>query len=106
MIESLYPKNHARSRTRPLRIGFVPLNDCAPIVMARELRLFEKYDLTVELSREIGWATVRDKIIYGELEAAHAQKSNAHPAQQHRRTFPRGHFSPSKPAHQEQQPPD
>jgi ABC-type nitrate/sulfonate/bicarbonate transport system substrate-binding protein len=72
MIERLYPENRARSRTRPLRIGFVPLNDCAPIVMARELGLFEKYDLTVELSREIGWATVRDKIIYGELEAAHA----------------------------------
>jgi len=26
----------------------------------------------VELSREIGWATIRDKIIYGELDAAHA----------------------------------
>jgi two-component system, oxyanion-binding sensor len=72
MIERLSPKNHARSRTRPLRIGFVPLNDCAPIVIAHELGLFEKYDLAVELSREIGWATVRDKIIYGELEAAHA----------------------------------
>ena len=72
MIEALCPKSSARSRTRPLRIGFVPLNDCAPIVMAHELGLFEKYDLAVELSLEIGWATVRDKIIYGELEAAHA----------------------------------
>jgi len=61
-----------RSRSRPLRHGFVPLSDCAPIVMAHELGLFAKYDLTVQLSREIGWATVRDKIIYGELEAAHA----------------------------------
>jgi ABC-type nitrate/sulfonate/bicarbonate transport system substrate-binding protein len=26
----------------------------------------------VELHREVGWATVRDKIIYGELDAAHA----------------------------------
>jgi len=26
----------------------------------------------VELSREIGWATIRDKIVYGELDAAHA----------------------------------
>ena len=40
--------------------------------MARELGLFEKYGLRVSLSRELGWATVRDKIIYGELDAAHA----------------------------------
>ena len=40
--------------------------------MARELGLFEKYGLTVELSRELGWATIREKVIYGELEAAHA----------------------------------
>lgn len=52
MTERLSPKNHARSRTRPLRIGFVPLNDCAPIVMAHELGLFEKYDLVVKLSRD------------------------------------------------------
>ena len=58
--------------TKPLRVGFVPLCDCAPLVMAQELGLFEKHGLRVHLSREIGWATVRDKIIYGELDAAHA----------------------------------
>ncbi len=57
---------------RVLRLGFVPLTDCAPIVMAQELGLFQKYGLRVALSRELGWATVRDKIIYGELDAAHA----------------------------------
>ena len=55
-----------------LRVGFVPLNDCAPLVMAQELGLFEKYGLRVELSRELGWATIRDKIIHRELDAAHA----------------------------------
>lgn len=57
---------------RVLRLGFVPLTDCAPIVMAHELGLFRKFGLHVALSRELGWATVRDKIIYGELDAAHA----------------------------------
>jgi ABC-type nitrate/sulfonate/bicarbonate transport system substrate-binding protein len=57
---------------RTLRVGFVPLNDCAPLVMAQELGLFGKYGVEVELSREVGWATIRDKIIYGELDAAHA----------------------------------
>jgi ABC-type nitrate/sulfonate/bicarbonate transport system substrate-binding protein len=55
-----------------LRVGFVPLTDCAPLVMAHELGLFRKFGLNVALSRELGWATIRDKIIHGELEAAHA----------------------------------
>ena len=37
-----------------------------------QLGLFQKYELRVSLQRELGWATVRDKIIYGELDAAHA----------------------------------
>lgn len=55
-----------------LRVGFVPLTDCAPLVMAQELGLFKKFGLNVTLSRELGWATVRDKIIHRELDAAHA----------------------------------
>jgi ABC-type nitrate/sulfonate/bicarbonate transport system substrate-binding protein len=56
----------------PLRLGFVPLIDCAPLVMAHELGFYSKYGLEVVLHRELGWATIRDKIIYGELDAAHA----------------------------------
>jgi len=55
-----------------LRLGFVPLTDCAPLVMAQELGLYSKYGLNVDLSRELGWATIRDKIIHRELDAAHA----------------------------------
>ena len=55
-----------------MRLGFVPLCDCAPLVMAQELGLFEKHGLKVHLSREAGWATVRDKLIYRELDAVHA----------------------------------
>jgi ABC-type nitrate/sulfonate/bicarbonate transport system substrate-binding protein len=40
--------------------------------MAHELGLFAARGLRVELSREVGWATVRDKIALRELEAAHA----------------------------------
>lgn len=50
----------------------MPLLDCAPLAAARELGLFEKQGLSVQLSREAGWATIRDKILHGELEAAHA----------------------------------
>src|SRR5690349_5128681 len=55
-----------------LRLGFVPLTDAAPFVMAHETGIFKKYGLRVRLSRELGWATIRDKIIHRELDAAHA----------------------------------
>lgn len=61
-----------KEREKELRLGFVPLADCAPLVMAHELGLFSKYGLRVTLHRELGWATVRDKLIHDELDAAHA----------------------------------
>jgi ABC-type nitrate/sulfonate/bicarbonate transport system substrate-binding protein len=40
--------------------------------MAKELGLFADHGLKVQLSREVGWATIRDKLFFGELDAAHA----------------------------------
>jgi len=54
-----------------IKLGFIPLTDCASLVMAKELGLFEKYGLNVELSKEASWANVRDKILSGELKGAH-----------------------------------
>lgn len=57
-------------RSSSIRLGFVPLSDCAPIAVAKETGIFERHGLKVELSRELGWATVRDKIFYGNLDAS------------------------------------
>jgi ABC-type nitrate/sulfonate/bicarbonate transport system substrate-binding protein len=62
----------ADTRQRLLRVGFLSLTDAAPFVVAQELGLFARHGVRVELRREIGWATIREKIIYGELDAAHA----------------------------------
>jgi ABC-type nitrate/sulfonate/bicarbonate transport system substrate-binding protein len=62
----------AAARGLPLQIGFIPDLDCAPLVVALESGVFEKYELKVELRRETRWASIRDKIIHGELDAAHA----------------------------------
>lgn len=62
----------ARRSRHSLRVGFVALSDAAPFAAARELGLFAARGLTVDLRREVGWASVRDKVIYGELEAAQA----------------------------------
>lgn len=58
--------------SKRLRVGFIPLTDASPIIVAHTQGLFARHGLDVHLSREVGWATVRDKIIYRELDAAHA----------------------------------
>ena len=57
---------------QPVRIGFIPLADCAPLLVARGRELFRKHGVRVELSCEVGWATIREKLLYGQLDAAHA----------------------------------
>ncbi len=56
---------------RTVKLGFIPLTDCAPLVIAKELGLFAKYGVDVQLSKEASWAVVRDKILNGELDGAH-----------------------------------
>lgn len=57
---------------QPVRIGFIPLADCAPLLVAEALDLFRKQGVRVELSCEVGWATIREKLLYGQVDAAHA----------------------------------
>ncbi|MDN3567361.1 CmpA/NrtA family ABC transporter substrate-binding protein [Paeniroseomonas aquatica] len=56
---------------RTLRLGFVPLTDAAPLLIAQELGLFDAVGLRVTLSAEASWAAVRDKLAFGALDAAH-----------------------------------
>jgi len=54
-----------------LEIGFVPLTDCAPLVVAQEKGFFAKHGLeAVTLSREPSWNAVLDGITSGRLDAA------------------------------------
>ncbi len=54
-----------------MKIGFIPLTDCASVVMAYELGLYEKYGLDVTISKEASWAAVRDKLTIGDIQASH-----------------------------------
>lgn len=56
---------------KKIKIGFIPLTDCASVVMAKELGLFEKYGVDVDVTKEASWAAVRDKLLSGDLNAAH-----------------------------------
>lgn len=53
-----------------LRLGIVPLCDCAPIVVARERGFFAEQGLDVEITREPSWANIRDKVLVGSLDGA------------------------------------
>jgi NitT/TauT family transport system ATP-binding protein/nitrate/nitrite transport system substrate-binding protein len=59
------------SALRPLKLGFVPLNDAAPLLVAQERGFFQAEGLEVAFSREVSWATMRDKLAAGALDGAH-----------------------------------
>jgi nitrate/nitrite transport system substrate-binding protein len=54
-----------------VRIGFIPLTDCASVVMAAAKGFDKKYGLKIVPTKEASWASVRDKLVNGELDAAH-----------------------------------
>jgi nitrate/nitrite transport system substrate-binding protein len=53
-----------------LTLGFVPLIDACPLIVALELGYFEACGLDVTLSKEASWASIRDKVQLGFLDAA------------------------------------
>jgi two-component system, oxyanion-binding sensor len=54
-----------------VRAGFIPLIDCAPLVVAKELGLAEAEGVQLTLLKETSWATIRDRLAVSHLDAAH-----------------------------------
>ncbi|MGV3742085.1 MAG: CmpA/NrtA family ABC transporter substrate-binding protein [Burkholderiaceae bacterium] len=54
-----------------VKVGFIPLTDCASVVMASVLGFDKKYGIKITPSKEASWPGVRDKLVNGELDAAH-----------------------------------
>ena len=54
-----------------VRIGFIPLTDCASVVMASVLGFDKKYGVKIVPTKESSWPGVRDKLVNGELDFAH-----------------------------------
>lgn len=54
-----------------LQIGYVPLCDAAPVIMAQELGFAREEGLDLDLSAEPSWATLRDRLALGHLDGAH-----------------------------------
>jgi nitrate/nitrite transport system substrate-binding protein len=56
---------------KEVKIGFIPLTDCSSVVIASAMKFDEKYGVKITPSKEASWAAVRDKLVNGELDAAH-----------------------------------
>lgn len=54
-----------------LRVGFIPLLDAAPLIVASELSFAREEGIEIELLRETSWATLRDRLAVAHLDAAH-----------------------------------
>jgi len=67
-----YAQGSDAPEKKEIRIGFIPLTDCASIVMASVLGLDVKHGVKFVLDKQASWAGVRDKLISGELDMAHA----------------------------------
>ncbi|GAA0303698.1 CmpA/NrtA family ABC transporter substrate-binding protein [Sphingomonas oligophenolica] len=55
----------------PFRIGFLPLVDAALPILAREFGFAEAEGIDLTLVRDMSWATVNDRLLYGHSDAAH-----------------------------------
>jgi len=60
-----------KGNERVVRAGFIPLLDCAPLVIARERDFDLACGFSFTLHREVSWANIRDKLDIGVFECAH-----------------------------------
>ncbi|ANI77416.1 MULTISPECIES: CmpA/NrtA family ABC transporter substrate-binding protein [Sphingobium] len=57
--------------TTALRIAYLPLTDSAVLAVAREKGFAEEEGITLDLVRTTSWATLRDRLAFGQVQAAH-----------------------------------
>ena len=68
---AVYAQGSDKPEKEEVRIGFIPLTDCASVVMASVLGFDKKYGVKIIPTKEASWAGVRDKLVNGELDMAH-----------------------------------
>lgn len=67
----VYAQGSDAPEKKEVKIGFIPLTDCASVVMASVLGIDKKYGVKIIPTKEASWAGVRDKLVNGELDFAH-----------------------------------
>ena len=57
--------------TREMTVGFLPLVDACLPILAQEHGFAEEEGLSLSFVRDVSWATVLDRLLYGHTDAAH-----------------------------------
>lgn len=65
-------ENTLKKFIQPITLGYIPLCDAAPIIVAEKLGIYDKFGINVKLRKQLGWATIQNKLFNGELDASHA----------------------------------
>ncbi|WP_343620237.1 ABC transporter substrate-binding protein [Acinetobacter proteolyticus] len=61
----------AKVEKTELQLGYIPLLDCVALLWAKQRGFFEEVGLNVNLVKEASWASLRDRLAFGLLDAAH-----------------------------------
>ncbi|CUH75599.1 ABC transporter substrate-binding protein [Tropicibacter naphthalenivorans] len=54
-----------------LKVGFIPLVDAAPLIVAQEMGFAAEEGITLDLRRAPSWSALRDMLSFGHVDAAH-----------------------------------
>jgi nitrate/nitrite transport system substrate-binding protein len=60
-----------KPETPDLRVGMIALTDCSPFVIAHEKGLFKKYGINATIVKGASWASIRDSLSNGDIQATH-----------------------------------
>src|SRR5258708_29865440 len=71
MRASVWAAGSDAPEKKEVKVGFIPLTDCASVVMASVKGFDKKYGITITPTKEASWAAVRDKLVNGEIDASH-----------------------------------
>src|SRR3982751_4050655 len=56
----------AGPETNKVTLGFIALTDAAPLIIAKERKIFDKYGITdANIAKQASWGTTRDNIVLG-----------------------------------------
>tara|TARA_B100001063_G_scaffold166704_1_gene155659 strand:- start:30 stop:1205 length:1176 start_codon:yes stop_codon:yes gene_type:complete len=61
----------ANIEKKALKLGYMPLSDCLPLLVAQKQGFFAQQGLEIDLQQEVSWSNIRDKVIVGHLDGAH-----------------------------------
>jgi NitT/TauT family transport system ATP-binding protein len=58
-------------RRAALSVGFIPLVDAAPVIVAQEMGFAAEEGISLDLKRAPSWSSLRDMLSFGQVDAAH-----------------------------------